>query len=243
MSRAKRRQSDRQYKQDGLETRNPRSVSQKKLHARERPERLFAMNETQGLYLSAIDDGTIIFGAGSAGTGKTYIATIRACELLYEGFINQVVLTRPNVETGKSLGALPGTLDEKLEPYMASMKSCITSRFSKGWLESQIKNENIICAPLNMIQGMTFDNSVVIVDEAEHLSKREMYIILTRIGTDSKMILCGDNYQKFTNCDAGFTDAMYRLKGIEGVYVVEFTSDDVVRSKMCQQIIKAYEVI
>lgn len=200
-----------------------------------------AMNEAQGLYLSAIDDGTIIFGAGSAGTGKTYLATIRACELLYEGFIEKIILTRPNVETGRSLGALPGTLEEKLEPYMMSMKSCIISRFSKGWLESQIKNENITCAPLNMIQGMTFDNSVVIVDEAEHLSKREMYIILTRIGNNSRMVLCGDNYQKFTNCENGFADAIGRLKGIDGVYVVEFTSDDVVRSDMCKQIIKAYE--
>jgi len=200
-----------------------------------------AMNEAQGQYLAAIDAGELIFASGSAGTGKTYIATLRACELLYEGYVEKVVLTRPNVETGKSLGALPGTLEDKIDPYMASMKSCITDRFSKGWMSSQISNGNIICEALNLCQGSTYNNAVVIVDEAEHLSQKEAYIILTRLGKDSKMILCGDNFQKFTKGENGFQDAMNRLKGIAGVYITEFNSDDVVRSGMCKKIIKAYE--
>jgi len=218
-----------------------KTAKNEKFKLRERPERIHAMNEAQGQYLAAIDDGRIIFASGSAGTGKTFIATLRACELLDDGHIDKIVLTRPNVETGRSLGALPGTLEEKIDPYMASMKACILSRYSKGWLDSQISNGNIVCESLNLIQGNTYDYAVVIVDEAEHLSPREAYITLTRIGYDSKMILCGDNFQKFTKGENGFQDAISRLKGIEGVYEVEFTPDDVVRSDMCKAIIKAYE--
>lgn len=218
-----------------------KSAKSEKFRARECPERVHAMNEAQGQYLAAIDDGEIIFASGSAGTGKTFLATLRACEMLYDGEIDKIILTRPNVETGRSLGALPGTLEEKIDPYMQSMKACILSRYSKGWMDSQINNGNIVCESLNLVQGNTYDYSVVIVDEAEHLSAREAYIILTRIGLDSKMILCGDNFQKFTKGENGFQDAIRRLKPLEGVYEVTFTSDDVVRSEMCKKIIKAYE--
>lgn len=213
-----------------------------KLSQRERPERLYAKNESQGYALAAIDDGDVIFLEGSAGAGKTFLATIRACEYLYEGKVDRVILTRPNVETGKPLGALPGTLEEKIDPYMEAMKYCIISRFGKGWTQSQISNGNIVCEALNLVQGKTFDNSIIIVDEAEHLTIREVYIILTRLGKYSKIILCGDNFQKFSKGENGFEDAIKRLSRIDRIYTVSFTSDDIVRAPIVKEIVKAYEV-
>lgn len=214
----------------------------KKLQCKERPERIYAMNEAQGLHLSAIDDGQIILVTGASGAGKTFVSTIRACEYLYENDIGQVVLTRPPVESSsKALGALPGELSDKLDPFMASMKGCIAQRFSKGWLDSQIHNGNIVCESLGHIQGKTFDNAIIIVDEAEHLSVKEAYIAMTRVGHHSKIILCGDNYQKFSRGENGLMDAVGRLRGIEGVYHINYTSDDIVRSGIVREVVKAYD--
>ena len=215
--------------------------SSEKLHQREQPEKLFAKNEAQAQQLCAIDNGRVIFARGCAGTGKTYLAVIRACELLYEGYIQKIVITRPNVETAKSLGALPGTLEEKLDPYVAHMLGMIRGRFSAGWLDCQIKNKNIEICALGYVQGATYDNSVIIVDEAEHLSPREMYIILTRIGIDSKMILCGDNKQKFSSGANGFQDAIDLIGSLKDVYVCDYTSDDIIRSDIVRDIVKRYE--
>lgn len=212
-----------------------------KLNARERPDRIHGLNASQEYLLQCIDEGTLIFASGSAGVGKTWISVLRACELLYEGHIDKVVLTRPNVETAKSLGALPGTLEEKLDPYMAPMLGMIAQQYTEGWLNTQVKNDNIEIQALGFVQGMTYDNAIVIVDEAEHLSPRECYIILTRIGQHSKMILCGDSFQRFTNGQNGFEDAMNRLEGVDGVFVCEFTSRDIVRSDIVRDIVRAYE--
>jgi phosphate starvation-inducible protein PhoH len=174
-------------------------------------------------------------------THNTYTSLIRGCEMLYEGYVNTLVLTRPNVETAKSLGALPGELEEKLDPYMKVMTGMIADRFSKGWLETNIKNGNIQLPALGFVQGATYDNSFVLIDEAEHLTPREMYIILTRLGENSKMVLCGDSRQKFSSGANGFDDATKRLAGINGFSHIEFTSDDIVRSGICKEIVKRYE--
>lgn len=218
-----------------------RRTRNSKLKQREEPDKLAALNESQGYLLSAIEDDIVIFAKGPAGTGKTYLSVIRACEMLYEGSIERVVLTRPNIETAKCLGALPGTLEEKLDPYFKTMTFIIQQRFSKGWLDSQLNNNNIELAALGFVQGATYDNTIVIVDEAEHLDVKEMYIILTRIGVNSKMILCGDNFQKFTKGVNGFDDASRRLAHIDKVRVCDFTSDDIVRSGIVKEIVKAYE--
>jgi len=208
---------------------------------RERPERLMALNEAQGQLLSAIVDNIIIIADGPAGTGKTACSLILGCEMLYEGHVDKLVLSRPNVETAKSLGALPGELEEKLDPYMMVMKSMIANRFGRGWLDTNVKNRNIEFLPLGFIQGLTFDNSYIVIDEAEHLTPREMYITLTRIGENSRMVLCGDSRQKFSNGANGFDDAIARLKGVTNFSHVKMTSDDIVRSGICKDIVKRYE--
>lgn len=218
-----------------------RNINQK-LQDRYRPEPIQALTYMQGLLLSAIDRDQIVIADGCAGTGKTYSALIRGCEMLYEGHVNTLVLTRPNVETAKSLGALPGELEEKLDPYMKVMTGMIADRFSRGWLDSNVKNGNIQLPALGFVQGATYDNSFVLIDEAEHLTPREMYIILTRIGENSKMVLCGDSRQKFSSGANGFDDAIQRLTGVNGFSHIQFTSDDVVRSGICKEIVKRYEM-
>ena len=206
-----------------------------------RPESLSPLNQSQAEMLHAIQDKQIILASGSAGTGKTYLAVIKACEMLYDRHIQKVVISRPNIETAKSLGALPGELDEKLEPYMAVMKSMIIGRFGLGWFNTQYRLGNIEMPALGFIQGATYDNSIIIIDEAEHLSPREMYIILTRVGLDSRIVLCGDSFQKFSKGQDGFADASSRLSHIKQFRHIEFSSDDIVRSELCKSIVKAYE--
>lgn len=217
-----------------------KSAKSIKLNARERPDKIQAMNIAQGQYLAGMEDNFITFGLGNAGTGKSYCSVILACEHLYEGKVDRVILTRPAVESGRGLGFLKGDLEEKFAPYINPVKQAIISVFGKGWFESQLKNENIVAQPLEYIQGLSFDNSFIIADEAENMTAKEIYILLTRIGVNSKMVLNGDCNQAFIR-DSGLAGAISRLQGLDGVFVHEFTSDDVVRSEICKAIIKRYE--
>jgi phosphate starvation-inducible PhoH-like protein len=197
------------------------------------------LNYIQETYLDAIAKNEIIFGIGSAGTGKTYVATSYAASQLYHRRIEKIILTRPNIETGKGLGFLPGTLDEKYAPYLDPFDSVFTKALGTGFYEYCIKHKQIDPKPLGFMRGATFDNCIVLVDEAQQATKQEFMMLLSRIGKNCKMILSGDPDQ----CDipnSGLIDAVDRLSHIEGVEVIRFLDSDIVRSKMCKQVIMAY---
>ena len=198
------------------------------------------LNQAQELYLNAIKTCDVVFGIGSAGTGKTYIAASYAAGELYHRKIDKIILTRPNVETGRGLGFLPGTLEEKYAPYLDPFDQVFFSQLGKGFYEYAIKSKTIEPKPLGFMRGATFENCVVLVDEAQNATKTELKMMLTRIGRNCKMIISGDTEQCDIE-DSGLQDAVDRLGHIHGVQVVRFQDSDIVRSKMCKSIILAYK--
>jgi phosphate starvation-inducible PhoH-like protein len=198
------------------------------------------LNFIQGEYLRAIQENEIIFGVGSAGTGKTYIAATYAAGELFHRRVEKVILTRPNVETGRGLGFLPGTLEEKYAPYLDPFDQIFSRSLGKGFYEYTLKNKNIEPKPLGFMRGVTFDNCIVLLDEAQNATREEMKMLLSRIGKNCKMIISGDVDQSDIP-DSGLSDAVKRLEHIDGIEVVRFMDDDIVRSRMCKQIILAYK--
>lgn len=197
------------------------------------------LNYIQEVYLNAIKTSDIIFGIGSAGTGKTFVAASYAAGELFHRKIEKIILTRPNVETGRGLGFLPGTLEEKYEPYLEPFDQVFQKTLGKGFYEYALKARQIEPRPLGFMRGATFDNCIVLLDEAQNATKAELKMMLTRIGKNCKMIISGDTDQSDIP-DTGLEDAVNRLEGIQGIEVVRFMDSDIVRSKMCKQIILAY---
>jgi len=197
------------------------------------------LNYIQGTYLEAIKNNDIIFGIGSAGTGKTFIAANYAASELYHKRIDKIILTRPNIETGRGLGFLPGSLEEKYAPYLDPFDNIFSKSLGAGFYEYALKNKTIDPRPLGFMRGITFDNCIVLVDECQQATREEFKMILSRIGKNCKMILSGDQEQSDID-NSGLIDAVNRLEGIDGIEVVRFMDSDIVRSKMCKQIIMAY---
>jgi phosphate starvation-inducible PhoH-like protein len=197
------------------------------------------LNFIQGEYLDAITHNDIIFGIGSAGTGKTFVAASYAASELFHRRINKVILTRPNIETGRGLGFLPGTIEEKYAPYLLPFDAIFTKALGKGFYEYALKSKAIEPTPLGFLRGLTFDNCIVLVDEAQNCTREEMKMMLSRIGKNCKMIFSGDTEQADIP-NSGLDDAVDRLEGIPGIEVIEFLDEDIVRSNMCKQIIMAY---
>lgn len=197
------------------------------------------LNFIQQEYLSAIETNSIVFGIGSAGTGKTFIAANYAAREIFYRRVDKVLLTRPNIETGRGLGFLPGTLEEKYAPYLLPFDNIFTRALGKGFYEYCLKAKTIDPQPLGFLRGATFDNCIVLVDEAQNCTREEMKMLLSRIGKNCKMVFSGDTEQADIP-NSGLEDAVERLEGIEGIEVIDFLDEDIVRSKMCKQIIQAY---
>jgi phosphate starvation-inducible PhoH-like protein len=197
------------------------------------------LNYIQGAYLETIQNNDIVFGIGSAGTGKTYIAANYAAGELYHKRVEKIILTRPNIETGRGLGFLPGTLEEKYAPYLDPFDNIFVKSLGAGFYEYALKAKAIEPRPLGFMRGATFDNCIVLVDECQQATKEEFKMLLSRIGRNCKMILSGDQDQSDID-NSGLLDAVNRLEGIEGIEVVRFLDTDIVRSKLCKQIIMAY---
>lgn len=197
------------------------------------------LNYIQGEYLNAIKSSTIVFGIGSAGTGKTFIAASYAASELFHRRVSKIILTRPNVETGRGLGFLPGEIEEKYAPYLQPFDQVFTRSLGSGHYQYALKNGDIEPKPLGYMRGASFDNCIILVDEAQNLTKAEFKMMLSRIGKNCKIILSGDPKQSdITN--SGLLDATKRLANIPGVEIVHFRDDDIVRSPMCKQVILAY---
>ncbi|QNK01649.1 PhoH family protein [Dyella telluris] len=197
-------------------------------------------NEVQGHYLISMESNQLTFGIGPAGTGKTYVCTAHAANLLLQRKIQKIIVTRPAVEAGKGLGFLPGTIHEKFEPYFAPFRHILSSVLGARHLENLQRLEKVEIQPLEYIRGLTFDNCFVILDEAQNVTPEQMKLFLTRIGENSTVVINGDITQKDIPGESGLKDAMERLKGLKGVKVIEFTEDDVVRSGLVKEILRRY---
>jgi phosphate starvation-inducible protein PhoH and related proteins len=203
-------------------------------------ENVKPLNYIQGEYLRAIHENSIIFGIGSAGTGKTYIAATYAAGELFHRRIKNIILTRPNIETGRGLGFLPGTLEEKYAPYLEPFDQIFSNSLGRGFYEYALNKNQIIPKPLGFMRGTTFEDCIVLLDEAQNATRDEMKMILSRIGKNCKIIVSGD-YEQSDIHNSGLLDASTRLEGIEGIEIVRFRDEDIVRSKLCKQIILAYK--
>ena len=198
------------------------------------------LNYIQEEYLKAIHENSIIFGIGSAGTGKTYIAATYAAGELFHRRIKKIILTRPNIETGRGLGFLPGTLEEKYAPYLEPFDQIFTNSLGRGFYEYALSKKQIEPKPLGFMRGLTFDDCIVLLDEAQNATRDEMKMILSRVGKNCKIIISGDSDQSDIH-NSGLLDATNRLEHIEDIEVVIFRDEDIVRSKICKQIILAYK--
>lgn len=197
----------------------------------------------QKRYIEAINNNTVIFGIGPAGTGKTYLAVAKAVTALKSKEVNRIILTRPAVEAGERLGFLPGDLQSKVDPYLRPLYDGMYEMLgAEGFTRYQEKGV-IEVAPLAYMRGRTLDNAFIILDEAQNTTPEQMKMFLTRIGFGSKAIVTGDITQIDLPGDkrSGLKEAMKVLQNIEGIEFCKFTEKDVVRHPLVMQIIKAYD--
>ncbi|MEG0330106.1 MAG: PhoH family protein [Longicatena sp.] len=185
----------------------------------------------------------IVFATGVAGTGKTYLAVVYAANLLKKGDISKIILTRPAVEAGESLGFLPGDLKEKVDPYLRPLYDALNDTLGNEQVEKLLEKEVIEIAPLAYMRGRTLDNAFIILDEAQNTTKAQMKMFLTRMGFHSRIVITGDVTQidLIKKKDSGLVNAKKLLAGIEGISFAELTSLDVVRNPLVQKIIERYE--
>ena len=206
------------------------------------PNPIQARNQSQGEFMAAIKTHTLVFGLGPAGTGKSYCTAAMAAEALVSGSVDRIIFTRPAVETGNSLGFLPGKLEDKFDPYFSAFKSCLVSHAGKGVVDCAVKNGNIAVEPLAYMRGKTFNRCFVVLDEAQNCSPEELKMFMTRIGRHSTVVINGDLSQSDLDSCSGLHDAISRVHDVRGVYVHEFTCKDIVRSDIVKDIIMKYEV-
>jgi phosphate starvation-inducible protein PhoH and related proteins len=207
---------------------------------RKKAEPLEPQTDAQEQYLFAMQNSQLIFALGPAGTGKTYVASAYAADLLQSKDIEQIIITRPNVEVGAGFGFLPGELEEKYAPYLAPFREVMIERMGLSQYEYALKAETISPRPLAFMRGATFNDAFVILDEAQNCTPAEMKMFLTRIGKNCTVVVDGDPDQCDLHGPSGLDDAVNRLERIPGVSVVEFTEDDIVRSGLIKDILCAY---
>tara|TARA_B100000614_G_scaffold249075_1_gene257653 strand:+ start:280 stop:1236 length:957 start_codon:yes stop_codon:yes gene_type:complete len=197
----------------------------------------------QKKYLEAIEKHDVTFGTGPAGTGKTYLAVAMAVSALYQGYISRIILTRPAVEAGETLGFLPGDLREKLSPYLRPLHDALLDMMPSEEVQKNMEREVIEIAPLAYMRGRTLNNSFVILDESQNTTREQMFMFLTRLGHSSKAIITGDPTQTDlpSTKQSGLTEALLILQKTDGISINEFHQDDVVRHHLVRKIISAYE--
>ncbi len=197
----------------------------------------------QKLYVDSVKQHDVTFGIGPAGTGKTFLAVTLAVTALKRGQVKRIILTRPAVEAGESLGFLPGDLKEKVDPYLRPVYDALYQILGKDQTTRLMEREIIEIAPLAYMRGRTLDDAFVILDEAQNTTIMQMKMFLTRLGFNSKMIVNGDISQIDLprNVKSGLIDAQEKLKNIHQIDFVHFSAKDVVRHPVVAQIIRAYE--
>lgn len=197
----------------------------------------------QALYVQAIRDSDLVFAVGPAGTGKTFLAVAMAVEALKHQDVRRIVLVRPAVEAGESLGYLPGDLQAKINPYLRPLFDALQALVGLDTMKKFMEQDIIEVVPLAYMRGRTLDQAFIILDEAQNTTVSQMKMFLTRMGADSKIVVSGDATQIDLplNTPSGLIDATRRLAQIQGVSNLELTAADIVRHPLVQQIVSAYE--
>ncbi|QSB04469.1 PhoH family protein [Natronoglycomyces albus] len=197
----------------------------------------------QSQYIEAIDNNTIVFGIGPAGTGKTYLAMAKAVQALQNKEVNRIILTRPAVEAGERLGFLPGTLSEKIDPYLRPLYDALYDMLDEGSIPKLMEAGTIEVAPLAYMRGRTLNDAFVILDEAQNTTAEQMKMFLTRLGFGTRMVVTGDVTQ--VDLPGGATSGLRIvrdiLEGIDDVYFATLTASDVVRHQLVSDIVNAYD--
>ena len=202
-----------------------------------------ARSANQRAYVEAIQKQDLVFGIGPAGTGKTYLAVAMAIAALKKEQVARIVLTRPAVEAGEALGFLPGDLEQKILPYLRPLYDALREMLEPDELERAIARQTIEVAPLAYMRGRTLNNAFVILDESQNTTTEQMFMLLTRIGLNSKCVVTGDVTQIDlpVNKRSGVLEALQALKDVPGIATVYFTDRDVVRHELVRAIIGAYQ--
>lgn len=209
------------------------------LVARGRPIR--AVTPGQKRYVQAMDEHTIVFGIGPAGTGKTYLAMAKAVRALLDHEVERIILTRPAVEAGERLGFLPGTLNEKIDPYLRPLFDAMGEMLDPDTVPKLLETGVIEVAPLAYMRGRTLNDSYVILDEAQNTTREQMKMFLTRLGFGSRMVVTGDATQiDLPTGSSGLAQVSRILGNIEDIAFCEFTHEDVVRHELVAKIVDAY---
>ena len=209
--------------------------------AKGRPVRPKTLGQKE--YLKAIQTHPITFGVGPAGTGKTYLAVAMAVKAFKSKDVERIILTRPAVEAGEKLGFLPGDLQNKVDPYLRPLYDGLYDMLGPETFQRLLEKQTIEVAPLAYMRGRTLDNAFIILDEAQNTSPEQMKMFLTRMGSGSKVVVTGD----VTQIDlpdksrSGLVDALAVLKNIDGIAQIRFSEKEVVRHRLVQEIVKAYD--
>lgn len=200
------------------------------------------LTERQAEYLEALGKSPQVIVLGPAGTGKTYIAGTRAADQLRQRRISKVVITRPNVPAGRSLGFFPGTLEEKIAPWVAPLTEAMKERMGAGAFDIALKAGDIEIVPFEVMRGRTFKDCLVILDEAQNTTTNEIKMFLTRIGDDCQVIINGDVSQTDLRETSGLRTVIHLVKSrMMPIPIVEFTRADIVRSGICAEWVAAFE--
>jgi phosphate starvation-inducible PhoH-like protein len=233
-----------------------RAISMLRAETKERPADVLSLNIlsnrgrtirpktlNQKRYVEAIDKHTIVFGIGPAGTGKTYLAMAKAVQALQSKNVNRIILTRPAVEAGERLGFLPGTLSEKIDPYLRPLYDALHDMLDPDTIPKLLAAGTIEVAPLAYMRGRTLNDAFIILDEAQNTSPEQMKMFLTRLGFGSKMVVTGDVTQVDLPREqaSGLIQVREILSTVDGIAFVEFSHQDVVRHKLVQRIVEAYK--
>lgn len=197
----------------------------------------------QRIYINAMKRNDLVFGIGPAGTGKTFLAVVYAAKQLRKGSVKRIVLTRPAVEAGESLGFLPGDLKEKVDPYLRPLYDGLNTVLGREQTQRLIERGVIEIAPLAYMRGRTLDDAFVILDEAQNTTHAQMKMFLTRLGFGSKMVVTGDQTQIDLpkGVKSGLKEAVKKLSGVSGISIMKMDQSDVVRHPLVSKIINRYE--
>ncbi|HEU4810190.1 MAG TPA: PhoH family protein [Sphingomicrobium sp.] len=222
---------------------NDEVASPPRVMIRTRKKTIVPRSPTQTVYMEALARDDMIFALGPAGTGKTYLAVAQAVSQLISGSVDRLILSRPAVEAGERLGFLPGDMKEKVDPYLRPLYDALYDMLPTEQVERRIASGEIEIAPIAFMRGRTLNDAFIILDEAQNTTPAQMKMFLTRFGMRSRMVICGDPKQVDLPepGKSGLHDAVDRLRGVQGIAVVPFTSADVVRHPLVGRIVEAYE--